>query len=313
MAFSNGTFFSANDFYRSVFGKKVYKVSVSSGCTCPNRDGTKGWGGCVFCSESGSGDFIKDSNAEIEVQLKKGIELISSKIKEPAFIAYFQSFSNTYGDTEKLLALFKTALSIPGVVGLAIGTRPDCLGDEILHGIAELSKNHFISIELGLQTTNDKSVEYINRCYPNKEYAEGLRRLKKLCPSVHVVTHVIFGLPGESEKDMLSTVDYAVQAGTDGIKISVLHVLRGTKLCHDYENGMFECMSMEEYFSVLGKAILRIPENIVIHRVTGDGPKKILVSPLWTADKKKVLNSMTKYFKENSIVQGAGFLKKMKI
>ena len=130
MAFSNGTFFSANDFYRSVFGKKVYKVSVSSGCTCPNRDGTKGWGGCVFCSESGSGDFIKDSNAEIEVQLKKGIELISSKINEPAFIAYFQSFSNTYGDAKKLLALFKTALSIPGVVGLAIGTRPDCLGDE---------------------------------------------------------------------------------------------------------------------------------------------------------------------------------------
>ncbi|MBQ1948969.1 MAG: TIGR01212 family radical SAM protein [Treponema sp.] len=304
MIFSNGIYFSANDFYRSLFGKKVYKVSVDAGCTCPNRDGTKGFGGCIFCSALGSGDFVQGKNEEVEVQLERGMAFVSRKIKEPAFIAYFQSFTNTYGNPRRLIDLYERAVNYPGVVGLAVGTRPDCLDDEILDYLDRLSEKFFVSVELGLQTINERSVEYINRCYHNEEYDRAVRILREKCPRVHVVTHLIFGLPNETERDMLSAVDHCVKAGTHGIKISLLHVLRGTRLFEDYERGLFKTMDMEEYFSVLGKALCLIPENIVVHRLTGDGPKKILAAPLWTADKKKVLNSMMEYFRKQGVFQG---------
>lgn len=310
MSFSNGFYYSANDFYRSLFGKKVYKIALSSGCTCPNRDGSKAYGGCIFCSSAGSGDFIQSQNESIEMQLEKGREFISSKIKDGVIIAYFQSYTNTYAKPEYLKKIYLQALSFPGVVGLAIGTRPDCLDEKIIELLSELSKNHFIQLELGLQTVKESSVKYINRCYENCEYEKAVKILKERCPKIHVVTHLIFGLPGEREGDMLSSLDYAVKAGSDGIKISLLHVLKGTRLLTDFENGKFKSMEMEEYFSVIGKAISNTPQNVVIHRLTGDGPKKILISPLWTADKKKVLNSMTRYFRENQIFQGKNLLAK---
>lgn len=299
-------YLSVNEYYKKTFGHKVYKLSLDAGCTCPTRDGTKSYGGCIFCSASGSGEFSSDRNLSITEQIEKAKLLVQHKIKNENhssanYIAYFQNFTNTYGDENSLIQKYTEALENPSIAGISIATRPDCLPQSILKKINELSKIEFpvplkkqkkhFSIELGLQTSCQKSVEYINRCYPNEEYTDAVLRIKRMTPDIHIVTHIIFGLPGESEEDMLNSVKFAVNTGTDGIKIQVLNVLKGTRLEEEYLKTNFHIMQCDEYFELVKKALKIIPPETVIHRLTGDGAKRLLIEPKWVADKKFVLNN----------------------
>ncbi len=312
MEYSNGHFYSANQYYKEIFGSKVYKISLDAGCTCPNRDGTKGLGGCVFCSASGSGDFAASRNVSINEQVEQAKKIVSSKVKNGqkiCYIAYFQNFTSTYGDENILLEKFNAALNCENVCGLAVGTRPDCISEKMLKNLAELSEKKYLSIELGFQSSKLETVKYIRRMYENSVFLDCVRRIKAEAPKIHIVAHLIFGLPGETKENMMDSVRYAVDSGIDGIKISVLHVLEGTDLAKDYKNGFFRCLEKEEYFEILADALEIIPEELVIHRLTGDGAKKILVAPLWTANKRDVLNSMARYFDEKNIVQGKNLQK----
>ena len=298
-------FYSVSDFYKNKFGCKVYKISLDAGCTCPNRDGIKSFGGCIFCSGSGSGDFAADKNLSIAEQIIQAKQRVLSKNKDGKFIAYFQNFSNTYGNPSELSQKYNEVIAQEDVVGISIATRPDCLNDEILNEIAELVNKTFVSIELGFQTSKSESIEYIRRFFSNEEYLLAVKKIKNISEKIHVVTHLIFGLPNETEQDMLNSVKFVVDAKSDGIKIALLHVLEGTDLAIDYKNNAFSCLEMEEYFKILGKALKIIPKNVVIHRLTGDGPKKILIAPLWTAQKKVVYNAMNKYFDKINLLQGS--------
>ena len=383
--------FPLSQFYESIFGAKTYKLSLDAGCTCPNRDGTKGYGGCIFCSESGSGDFAAGRNLSIREQVEQAKKRVEAKVKGRSgnrrgkYIAYFQNFTSTYGDWEILVQKYREALDFEDVAGLAIATRPDCLGEEILSKIAEISKNHFVQIELGLQTSNEATGRLINRCYSNEDYSDAVRRIRAANPNIHIVTHLIFGLPGESEADMMESVRFVVRENllnssqrtqssqrdvglvksvvntkdykicenlcesvdktlcelqgsvrnfsqraqssrrdvglvksvdktlcglqgsvrnfSDffGIKITSLYVVRGTKLAELYECGEYMPLSKEEYFELLKKALDLLPENCVIHRLTGDPPKKTLLAPLWTTDKKRVMNQIKLLFCEQKI------------
>ena len=294
---------SVSSFYKDKFGCKVYKISLDAGCTCPTRDGTKGTGGCIFCSESGSGDFAAARSLPIEEQIEQAKQKVLAKIgsnkSAGKFIAYFQNFTNTYGNIQRLEALWLKAAQAENIVGVAIATRPDCLEEPVLQAIARLCKKTFVSVELGLQTTNEKSIKYIRRNYETSVYDEAVLKLHQISKEIHVVTHIIFGLPGETEEDMLNTVRHSIKAGTDGMKIALLHVLKNTDLAEDYLAHKFECLTMEQYFALLAKALSIIPQNIVIHRLTGDGAKKLLIAPLWTADKKHVHNELEKYLLKN--------------
>lgn len=297
-------YYSVSDFYRQKFGTKIYKLSIDAGCTCPTRDGTKGTGGCIFCSAAGSGDFAAPRGLSVTQQIARAKPLVQRKNRNGGYIAYFQNFTNTYGDAAVLEEEYREALAVPGIAGISIATRPDCLGGDILNRIASLCSTTFVTIELGLQTTNERTVRYIHRGYENSAYDDAVRRIHSVNPSIHVVTHVIFGLPGENDADMLETVRHSVRAGTDGIKITVLYVLRGTALAEEYEAGKFRCMEMEEYFGTISRAIELLPENIVVHRLTGDGAKRLLIAPLWTADKHVVRNAMESWFDAHSVLQG---------
>ncbi len=292
-----------SDFYKSIFGCKTYKIALDAGCTCPNRDGTKGTGGCIFCSQKGSGDFVSSKNLSIKEQVEQGKKLVESKLKgrtgerKGTFIAYFQNFTSTYGNSKNLIEKYREALLCENVSGLAIATRPDCLNDEILSELAELSKNHFVQIELGLQTSNEKTGLFINRCYTNQDYIEAVKLIQKVAPKIHIVTHLIFGLPGESEKDMLASVKFVVQQNQNqlfGIKITVLYVVKNTKLAAMYEKGEVKTLSKDEYFLLLQKVLCFLPCDCVVHRLTGDPPKALVLAPLWTTDKKRVLNELKK-------------------
>lgn len=299
-----GFFYSANEYYKELFGCKVYKIALNLGTTCPTRDGTKDRRGCIFCSNAGSGDFAFSD-------LERAKSLVSKKIKsgEKKYLAYFQSFTNTYGKTpeeeKKLVEKYKAVLEDKEIVGIVIGTRPDSISDWILAEIGKIAEKHYVSIELGFQTSNVKTSEYIRRHFSNQDYFDAIKRIKATNQNIHVVTHLIFGLPFETEADMLDSVKTAIKAKTDGIKIALLHVLKNTDLATDYENHTFSVMEKEEYFEILGKALSIIPKNIVIHRLTGDGPKNQLIAPLWTGNKKEVMNSMNKYFEDNGIFQGS--------
>lgn len=276
-----------SDYYKNLFGTKVYKLTFDAGCTCPTRDGTKGTRGCIFCSQSGSGEFTVpfDDNRSIVPNRFKGAD---------TFIAYFQNFTNTYGDLKTLSAKWYKALSYEGIKGLALGTRPDCLGDDVLEELARISDEHFVQLELGFQTSNEASAEYIRRSFTNDVYFDAVARIHKMAPMVHVVTHVIFGLPGETEADMMKSVKAAIDAGTDGIKIMCLYVLKDTDLAIEYQQGKFEVLQMDEYFELLKKALTIIPDSVIIHRLTGDPPKKTLIAPKWTTDKKRVMDRIKK-------------------
>ena len=280
-------YFSVNDFYKQLFGCKVYKLSLDGGFTCPNRDGTVGIGGCIFCGADGSGAFAEGGSC-ISKQLENAKERVATKIKSGKFIAYFQAFTSTYAPVAHLRKLYEEAIAAEDVVGLAIGTRPDCLQDDVVALLEEINRKKPVFVELGLQTVHSATVQYIRRGYENAVYFDAVRRLK--AASIHVVTHIILGLPGEDLAMAAETTRQAVAAGTDGVKFHLLHVLKNTDLCKDYEAGKFNCLTMEEYGAWLKACLGVLPPSVVVHRITGDGAKKDLVAPLWSADKKRVLN-----------------------
>lgn len=284
-----------SDHYREKYGCKVYKLSLDGGFTCPNRDGTVGSRGCIFCSGDGSGEFAEKRCKSIAVQLEKAMLRVRSKNKGGKYIAYFQSFTNTYAPVERLRKLYYEAIAPDYIVGLAIGTRPDCLDDDVIALLKEINAVKPVSVELGLQTVHPETAQYIRRGYDLAVYFDAVQRLK--AAGIEVVTHIILGLPGETEKMMLETTRQVVLAGTDGIKFHMLHVLRGTDLAKDYEAGKFSVFTLEGYGEVLKKCISCLPAHIVIHRITGDGAKKDLIAPLWSGDKKRVLNYLRNLLK----------------
>ena len=274
--------------YQEKFGCKVYKLSLDGGFTCPNRDGTLGSRGCIFCSSSGGGDFAEKDCGSISCQLERAKLRVQSKNKSGKYIAYFQSFTNTYAPVEELRRMYLEAIAPDYIVGLSIGTRPDCLGEDVVTLLSEINAMKPVSVELGLQSVHPKTVRYIRRGYDTSVYFDAVSRLK--AAGLDVVTHIILGLPGETPEMMAETTRQAVKAGTDGVKFHLLHVLRDTDLEKDYENGLFSCLTLEEYGNILKLCISVLPAHIVVHRITGDGAKKDLIAPLWSADKKRVLN-----------------------
>ena len=281
---------SINQHYQEKFGCKVYKLSIDAGFTCPNRDGKIGHGGCTFCSGDGSGFFAVSGN-DIKAQLEQAKDRVRSKNKSGKYIAYFQAFTNTYAPVSRLRELYEAAMEPDDIVGLAIGTRPDCLGDDVIALLSVLNLKKPISVELGLQTIHENTIRYIRRGYDNEIYLDAVRRLKEA--GLEVVTHIILGLPGESAEMAAQTTRFAVAAGTDGVKFHLLHVLRGTDLHRDYEAGTFSCLSMEEYGRWLKSCVQELPQSVTVHRITGDGAKRDLIAPLWSGDKKRVLNYLS--------------------
>ncbi len=281
-----------NEHYREKYGCKVYKLSLDAGFTCPNRDGTVGTGGCIFCSGFGSGEFAEGGVDSIALQLERAKARVSAKIKEGKFIAYFQSFTNTYAPVERLRQLYREAIAPEDIVGLAIGTRPDCLGEDVIALLEEIHAVKPVSVELGLQTIHEDSARYIRRGYDTQIYCDAVKRLK--AAGIEVVTHIILGLPGETPEMAVQTTKAAVAAGTDGVKFHLLHVLKNTDLAEEYARGAFEVLSLEEYGSWLKSCIDVLPEDTVVHRITGDGAKRDLIAPLWSGDKKRVLNYLHK-------------------
>lgn len=285
-----------NDHYRARFGCKVYKLSLDAGFTCPNRDGTIDTRGCIFCSAAGGGEFAEKSCGSISTQLERAKSRVQQKIKNGKFIAYFQSFTNTYADVETLERLYREAMECDDIVALAIATRPDCLSSEIIELLARLNCEKPIYVELGLQTVHAETIRYIRRGYENDVYFRAVSALKAV--GIHVVTHIIIGLPGETTAHAVETTRQAVAAGTDGVKFHLLHILRGTDLERDYLAGKFDCLTLDEYAARLKACLCVLPEQIVVHRITGDGAKRDLVAPLWSADKKRVLNYLNRYLNE---------------
>ena len=275
------------------YGEKVYKLSLSSGCTCPNRDGTLGFGGCTFCSEGGSGDFAA-ACAPIDKQLEEAKARIRQKTDARRFIAYFQSYTNTYGDLDRLEALYTETLRHEEIEILSLGTRPDCLGSGVLAMLERLNAIKPVWIELGLQTIHERTAKAVHRGYDLSAFEEGYHALKAL--GLTVIVHVIFSLPGETREDMLSTVRYlaSLDPPPDGVKLQMLHVLRGTQLGEDYEKDPFPLLTLEEYAELVAQSVRILPEKTVIHRLTGDAPGKLLIAPEWTRNKKRVLNAVNR-------------------
>lgn len=290
-------YLSFNKYLKDKFGQKVYKISLDGGFTCPNRDGKAGTLGCIFCSKGGSGDFAESREMSITEQIENGKKRVEKKIKSGKYIAYFQAFTNTYAPVEILRQKYEEAINHPDIVALSIATRPDCLGDDVLRLLDEMNKIKPVFVELGLQTIHQKSAKYIRRGYDLSVYDKAVRDLKKI--GVNVVVHVILGLPNESENDMIETVKYVCESGANGIKLQLLHVIDGTDLAKDYEKGLFKTLEFDEYVNLIVKCVKIIPNDIVIHRLTGDGAKKDLIAPLWSADKKRVLNAINKALMES--------------
>lgn len=274
--------------YREKFGCKVYRLSLDGGFTCPNRDGTLGTGGCLFCSASGGGEFAEKQCPDIRRQLEQAKVRVAFKNRGGKYLAYFQSFTGTYAPPERLRVLFTAAMEPEEIVGLVIGTRPDCLPPETLELLKELNARKPVSIELGLQTASDETARILRRGYDLPVYLDAVRRLKEA--GIEVVTHIILGLPGENVEMAVHTTRTAIAAGSDGLKFHLLHVLRDTALAELYAAGGYTCLTMEEYGDWLLRCLREVPEHITVHRITGDGAKRDLIAPLWSADKKRVLN-----------------------
>ena len=292
-SYENMTFL--NEYLKSLYGCKVYKLALSADVTCPNRDGTLSDKGCTFCSSGGSGEFAANRLIPISDQISEAKKQVSQKIKNGKYIAYFQSFSNTYAPIPYLRKIYYEAIQPKDIVILSIGTRPDCLSDDVISLLAEVNHIKPVWVELGLQTIHEASSERINRCYPLSVYDDAVSRLK--AADIDVVTHVILGLPGETEEMMLETVKYVAGSGVFGIKLQLLQILEGTAMAEEYAKGNVPVMTLSEYADLIKKAVSLIPDNIVIHRLTGDGPKNILVAPSWSGNKKKVLNTLKQALK----------------
>ena len=283
---------TANAYYQEKYGCKVYKLSLDGGFTCPNRDGAVATGGCIFCSGLGGGEFAERVGS-IPEQLENAKKRVAAKIKDGKYIAYFQSFTGTYAPADKLKQLFLAAIEPEYIVGLNIATRPDCLPDETIELLKDLNARKPVTVELGLQTADDMVAEYCNRGYETSVYTDGVKRLKNA--GLEVITHIIIGLP---EDDPVKTTRFAVQCGTDGVKFHLLHILKNTRLEKEWEVGRVQPMTIEQYAKILKACIGVLPPETVVHRITGDGAKKDLLAPLWSADKKKTLNYLNAYLRE---------------
>lgn len=303
-------YYSLNAYFQHTYGEKCYKIALDGGFSCPNRDGTVGVGGCIFCSGFGSGDFSTPTGGQssIQEQLEAGLALMGNKKTGRRFVAYFQAFTNTYGPIFKLRRLYTEALESPEIIGISIATRPDCLGEDVLCLLSELKQAHpdkFIWVELGLQTIHSDTALYIRRGYELPVFTEACFNLHRL--HIPFIVHVILGLPHETPDMMLQTIDYVNSVRPFGIKLQLLHILKGTDLAEDFLSGKFEALTEDAYFSILGACIARLHPDIVLHRVTGDGPKNLLFAPLWSADKRGVLNHLHHYLKENHLYQGKDY------
>jgi radical SAM protein (TIGR01212 family) len=293
-----------SDVLKDQYGEKIYRLALESGCTCPNRDGTLGFGGCTFCSEGGSGEFAAgpataQSIAEdLDAQIAKAKALVRAKTHGERFIAYFQSYTNTYGDLGRLRELYLRTIMRDDIAILSLGTRPDCVGDDVIAMLSELNRKKPVWVELGLQTAHDDTAERINRCYPRSTFEDAYRRLK--AAGLTVIVHLIFGLPGEDEAAMLDSVRYlaSLNPPPDGVKLQLLQILRGTRMAAEFAEDPWPVMSLPEYADLLVKALRLLPPETVVHRITGDGPKKLLIEPAWCADKKRVLNTLRKAIAE---------------
>ena len=289
-------YYALNDYLQDTFGEKVYKIALNGGFTCPNRDGTLDTRGCIFCSGAGSGEFAGRSEDSITAQIEQGKERIKKKIKNGKYIAYFQAFTNTYAPVQRLRALYEEAVSHPDIAVLSVATRPDCLSQEVVALLQEMNRRKPVWVELGLQTIHEKTAEYIRRGYPLSVYDGAVKALKEI--GVQVIVHVILGLPGETEEEMKETVSYVGKSGADGIKLQLLHVMKGTDLERAYREGNCRMMEAEEYVRLVADCIALLPERMVIHRMTGDGDKKTLIAPKWSMDKKRVSNALQKAIRE---------------
>lgn len=286
---------SLNQYLKVRFGTKIYKIALDGGFTCPNRDGTLGTRGCIFCSKGGSGDFAESRKLSIYDQIEQGKRKVANKINDGKYIAYFQAFTNTYASVDRLQALYMQAIEHEDIVALSIGTRPDCLSEDVIELLERLNKIKPIFVELGLQTIHEDTAKYIRRGYELSVYDDAVRRLHKA--GLNVVTHLIIGLPNETKDDMLKSVEYVCRV-TDGIKLQLLHILKGTDLEAQYNDGKIKTLTLDEYCDIICDCIKIIPKSVVIHRLTGDGAKKDLIAPLWSADKKNVLNTLNKRINE---------------
>lgn len=293
---------SLNAYYRSIFGRKTAKISLDGGFTCPNRDGTCGTRGCLFCSDGGSGDFAENAALSIREQIERGKAQTANKWKDPAYVAYFQAFTNTYAPVAELRQKYEEALACPGVEGISIATRADCLPEDVLNLLTELNQRTRLWVELGLQTADEDSALRIRRGYPLSVFEQAVHALAER--KIPVVVHVILGLPGETRETVLRTIDCVNRLPVQGIKLQLLHVLSDSDLAELYEAGNYTPLTKEAYIALLGDCIAHLREDIVIHRLTGDGDKNTLLAPLWSLQKRDVLNTLHKYLKENGIKQG---------
>ena len=303
-------YYSLNEYLKKEYGHKIYKLALNGGMSCPNRDGLIDTRGCIFCSAGGSGDFAGGRagyalSQSVDEQIIKAKELIAAKYNDGHYIAYFQSFTNTYADVSYLRNLYMPVISRNDIDILSIATRPDCIDDNILSLLSELASIKPVWIELGLQTIHENTADYIRRGYSLDTYDICVKRLRNI--GIHPIVRMIIGLPGESTSDILETADYIAHSGAWGIKLQLLHILKGTDLYTDYINGAFKALDLNEYTAIVGQIIARLPKDMVIHRITGDGPKSLLEAPMWSANKKLVLNTLNQYFKDNNIYQGRNY------
>ncbi len=290
---------TVNEYCKKQFGEKLYKISLNGGMSCPNRDGKLDVRGCIFCSAGGSGDFAPDRSIPLDEQIEDAKRRVSSKYKGTHYIAYFQAYTNTYAPVEKLRALFMPVIKREDIAVLSIATRPDCLSDEVLDLLRELNDIKPVWVELGLQTIHEKTADYIRRGYSLPVYDKAIRDLEAI--GIHTITHLILGLPGETKEDMLQSVRYVSDCGSQGIKLQLLHVLKGTDLASDYEKGLFRTLLFDEYIDLLADCVRLLPKDMIVHRLTGDGPKNLLIAPMWSADKKRVMNAIHQRLKKEGL------------
>lgn len=290
---------TVNEYCKKQFGEKLYKISLNGGMSCPNRDGKLDVRGCIFCSAGGSGDFAPDRSIPLDEQIEDAKRRVSSKYKGTHYIAYFQTYTNTYAPVEKLRALFMPVIKREDIAVLSIATRPDCLSDEVLDLLRELNDIKPVWVELGLQTIHEKTADYIRRGYSLPVYDKAIRDLEAI--GIHTITHLILGLPGETKEDMLQSVRYVSDCGSQGIKLQLLHVLKGTDLASDYEKGLFRTLLFDEYIDLLADCVRLLSKDMIVHRLTGDGPKNLLIAPMWSADKKRVMNAIHQRLKKEGL------------
>ncbi len=290
---------TVNEYCKKQFGEKLYKISLNGGMSCPNRDGKLDTRGCIFCSAGGSGDFASDRSNPMDKQIEDAKRRVSSKYQGTHYIAYFQAYTNTYAPVEKLRALFMPVIKREDIAVLSIATRPDCLPDEVLDLLRELNDIKPVWVELGLQTIHEKTADYIRRGYSLPVYDKAIRDLEAI--GIHTITHLILGLPGETKEDMLQSVRYVTDCGSQGIKLQLLHVLKGTDLASDYEKGLFRTLLFDEYIDLLTDCVRVLPKDMIVHRLTGDGPKNLLIAPMWSADKKRVMNAIHHRLKKEGL------------